>query len=382
MLPIERMTHINQMRFEQMRIKGFQKGDLDDCYLDGIIIKDLPNNFKITDSRFLECRLQEMALDSLNMASVEKYVITCDTGVFKVKKDHNNDECGHGTLCSSVIFKECSNIDLVSVKIFEDGSQTNILYLEEALKFLLEVNVDIINLSISIENNQDTRGVKFLCNQLSSQGKIIVSSVENGKSHSKPADFNSVIGVRGVTLNSKKYWFNSKNKRCIADNLPYLHYKGNGQYEMFGLSNSYSAAMMAGKIAKIISSGVYSNVNEKYKAVEQAAENRFWNRWSIKNSIAFPEFKNTKMIYQRVRLHELINILEEFFCIADQELFFKYSLFSSKIGKDLSFCFELCIYLEQYYNFSFDRYEKLSKYDFASIYSLYTVLERELKWET
>ena len=62
---MEEKKKINQVRFEELRSKGFPKGCLDHCYLDGIIIEKLPEEFQISHSRLSECWIQKFSADSL-----------------------------------------------------------------------------------------------------------------------------------------------------------------------------------------------------------------------------------------------------------------------------------------------------------------------------
>ena len=64
---MEEKKKINQVRFEELRSKGFPKGCLDHCYLDGIIIEKLPEEFQISHSRLSECWIQKFSADSLQI---------------------------------------------------------------------------------------------------------------------------------------------------------------------------------------------------------------------------------------------------------------------------------------------------------------------------
>lgn len=324
-----------------------------------------------------------LTLDKFNplkKENISRYAVVKQFDKYVIEKDCCDDKCGHGTLCASTIYKECRNIELVVIKIFEATLKTTVAHLETALEFLLEIDIDIINLSVSIDRDSGVKQIKKLCKKLHEQGKILVSSVENGRKHSKPSDFNTVLGVRGITFaEPKEYWFNHAVKSCIVDDLPYLHYKGNGKYEMFGLNNSYAAAKMSGRIAQILSESAESYGETSMDKIEKLAKKKYWNECIIKKSMVYPVFKNDR-IYKEAFFTELINVLKQFFNISEDALLLKYSLFSSKIGKDLSFCFDLCIFLERYYHFEFSKYEDISKFDLVSVYSVYSLLERELGW--
>lgn len=66
---MEEKKKINQVRFEELRSKGFPKGCLDQCYLDGIIIEKLPEEFQISHSRLSECWIQKFSADSLKLSN-------------------------------------------------------------------------------------------------------------------------------------------------------------------------------------------------------------------------------------------------------------------------------------------------------------------------
>lgn len=68
---------INQVRFKELRSKGFSKGCLDYCYLDGIIIEKLPEEFQIFHSRLFECWIQKFSADSLKLSNcvVADYIL-------------------------------------------------------------------------------------------------------------------------------------------------------------------------------------------------------------------------------------------------------------------------------------------------------------------
>ena len=292
------------------------------------------------------------------------------------------DKCGHGTLCASVIKKESSNIEFFIVKIFDEYLNTNIQALEKALEYLLDIDVNIINMSISILQNKNLKHVKKLCNLLHKQDKIIVASVTNGKLQSKPSTFRSVIGVKNCILKYENSFCFSKYKRVnsVVDSLPYLHFKGNGVYEFFGMSNSYAAAKMTGIIANILSNNPEFSYNDVLKSLQLQSIHRFWNIFTLKKEQRYPSFKAETKIYKKKYLNELEKMLADFFNLSDSKKLYTYSLYSQKIGGNMLFGHELIKYLETKYYFRFPDYTSISRYDLISIYSVYNLLEEQLKW--
>lgn len=131
-----------------------------------------------------------------------------------VKDDKINDENGHGTLSASVIYKECPNAFVHIIKIFEDNLEADIEILEVALEHILDIPIDIVNLSLAFPPNNRSKKLNEICKKIHKQGKVIISSVFNGKYISQPASFKSVIGVRGMLLNDENtILFNSKKEQ-------------------------------------------------------------------------------------------------------------------------------------------------------------------------
>ena len=58
---------INQTRFENLALNGFPEGCLSNAYVDGVIITRLPQNIKVENTRFYECRFRDLFLDKLDL---------------------------------------------------------------------------------------------------------------------------------------------------------------------------------------------------------------------------------------------------------------------------------------------------------------------------
>lgn len=172
----------------------------------------------------------------------------------KIKYDKNYmDDNGHGTACASTIYRECKDIELSIIKVLDNSGKSNILAIEEALRYLLNENVDIINMSFSIPKVIDSDLYK-LCRQLQLRNKILVASCDNEQKVSFPSSFETVIGVKGVKLNHiNQIQFNAKEKiQCIVDNTPSVSITLHNRYQMRSQNNSLATAKMTGIIANLI----------------------------------------------------------------------------------------------------------------------------------
>lgn len=164
------------------------------------------------------------------------------------------DVLGHGTYCLQTIRHISSGSEFIVIKILDDNGLTCDDVLIEALRRLLYLDVDIINLSLSVtDSSYNSNELKNICDQLYTQGKIIVAAVQNGTNSSVPASYDSVIGVSGILAdkpNLIKIFLNNKID-IGADCLPILVKKDQKQWDYFS-GNSKSTCVVTGFLANIL----------------------------------------------------------------------------------------------------------------------------------
>lgn len=128
------------------------------------------------------------------------YSIKKNENSFYKDPDDIEDELGHGTAIAGILNSAVPNIELIIIKIFYNGefeTDEDILYY--AMEQALTEPCDIILLSLGI-SSMDTFNIKRfndLCDRANSNGKVIISALDNEGSISYPACFPSVIGVDG-----------------------------------------------------------------------------------------------------------------------------------------------------------------------------------------
>ncbi len=174
----------------------------------------------------------------------------------------NYDKCGHGTACGLIIKQIDSNNELISIPLLDANGYASSKDLESVLKFCLNLKCDIINLSLSVLDD-NTGDIEVICNLLHEQGKVIVSSVINRKEESFPANLQNVVGVRGgIFQHNNEFWYNADKKIQIIANMspifttPQLH-----RYLIFS-GNSKATAVVSGLLGHMIKMN-------KYKKIEQ-----------------------------------------------------------------------------------------------------------------
>ncbi len=162
------------------------------------------------------------------------------------------DEHGHGTHCAELIYSINSNVDFYIVKILDGNVKSTNEQLVRALKYLLEINVKIINLSLSMIQESRKQELYDVCQQLKNQGKIIVASLKNNYDKSYPGIFNNVIGVKGENKEKKYlYCYNAHNPiQCICDGTPIIFKGINQRYSLF-TGNSKATALFTGILSSM-----------------------------------------------------------------------------------------------------------------------------------
>lgn len=168
------------------------------------------------------------------------------------RSDLYEDECGHGTNCAYIISKYCKDAILYIIKIIDATKGCNSVLLLNALEHLEKVKVDIINISLSVWGEDYKEEISQSMYRLKKQGKIIVSSVCNGKDISFPAEDGSCIGVRGKNFIDNVYCYNQKKQIQVLTNLSPEWAMGMKQnWNWFG-GNSKAAAYISAVFGSIL----------------------------------------------------------------------------------------------------------------------------------
>ncbi len=310
---------------------------------------------------------------------IEAYEIVEEEGNL-VLRAGGEDLNGHGSLCISTIYKECAQVEIISIKIFDKKLKTSIEYLEYALKCLLYRDVRIINLSLAITEKTDTSQLLVLCKKLEEQGKIIIAAVENGKHSSEPANYKQIIGVQGENIKDDMWELRFGNLNFIKQSIPYLHLNHNHTFQMFGNCNSSAAAMITGIVARMMLEQTAITKKDIIKKLKGMSVKKFNFEKNFSVNRLHPCFKDKSIDYNEDRLIKIENALGKFFDIKDTKIFYSYALYSSKIGgRNLDY-FTLIQCFEKEFDFNIENYRMVSKYDCTSIYSIYKFLMGEMGW--
>ncbi|AKG34958.1 S8 family serine peptidase [Paenibacillus durus] len=300
-------------------------------------------------------------------------------GGINFNTDSESDECytdrnGHGTLCASVIKRIVPDAKIYVVKILNENAATHSKILIKALRHLLTQNVRVINLSIATTNIKYVDELREICKLLQDQGKILICSLQNRRMSSFPADFDTVIGVRGAAFEAPDdYWLNFKYRiNCIANATPILVQGLNGKWEMFG-GNSKATAVFSGVVLKKLALEPYLQNDQLFNRLEGSAMRSAWEEESDKNLMDFkerdlisPHFTYPDNVTERMKniLAETLELSEEL-----KPLLYQYKLFHPDFELTPQKCLLILKEIEAQFGVHLC-YEEMTYYNFQSIYSL------------
>lgn len=161
------------------------------------------------------------------------------------------DDNGHGTKTFQIIKQYgSSNNKYYIIKILDKNNETTVEILICALKYLLDLDIDIIHLSLAIVE-QEFEGkaeLSQVCKELAKKNKILVCAQQNKTNiPSYPAALNSVLGVDSIysTIDDEIWYDAQKIIQCYSNAVPKLVKGLNDRYVFFG-GTSKSAAVVTG----------------------------------------------------------------------------------------------------------------------------------------
>lgn len=206
----------------------------------------------------------------INLEQNEKKYIKCElnfTGGHNIL-DGAKDDNGHGTACTKLILENNDTARIYAFKVLNSNNVGNLGNLVRALRYLVDIDIDIVNMSLDFVHSQYANDIKILCKELANQGKILISAADNRKIKAYPAAFKSVIGVGGYNFGNNKVFvfYPDKEIQILADNNPIvLEWKDRTTTILGGTSKA--TAIITNIISKYLQmdgrENVFKNLMEK-----------------------------------------------------------------------------------------------------------------------
>lgn len=172
--------------------------------------------------------------------------IRCEEGIFR-------DDLGHGTAVTAVIRHVAPGARIYAIKIFSGSLRATVDVLEAAIRYALDANARVINLSLGIGQDVTSLPVGSLCRYAAEKGVIVVASARNGAGRSGfPALLPEVIGVAadGRLGERSLRYSEGGDFECRASGWP-RDLPGVPRERNFR-GNSFAAARVSGTIACLV----------------------------------------------------------------------------------------------------------------------------------
>lgn len=161
------------------------------------------------------------------------------------------DSLNHGDAVAQLIGKS-ENVQFFSVKVFFDELYTSSNVLIEAIKWCVELHMDVINISLGLnpEDEEERRKIELVCADAIKQGVIIVAAFDS--QYCLPA---SIDGVLGVEMNNQlqigQYKSNAEGRFFVNGEYTYISREKHGAYGLVG--SSFSCARFTRMVISAIS---------------------------------------------------------------------------------------------------------------------------------
>jgi subtilisin family serine protease len=177
--------------------------------------------------------------------------------------EDDNDQNGHGTSCSELILRIAPDSELYPIKVFGEEIETSIDIIVEGIKWGIQYNMKILNLSLGTILPAALAPLYNICEIARRKGMIIISSKSNTEEWSYPAIFENAIGVElGTFENIFDFEFKIEEAiECKAKGFynDLLMLKG---YRVPSGGNSCATPVITGLIALIIEKNPTYNLDD------------------------------------------------------------------------------------------------------------------------
>lgn len=221
------------------------------------------------------------------------------------------DDNGHGTSCAYTIWKTCPSCDFVIIKVLDANNSSYPELIINALDFLTTIDVDILNLSLSLYSDIYDQYIKEIIDKLRSQNKIIITSADNNKLKvNRLSLFDHVTTIEGAPfISPAEYGYNFMQNQGIGNNIPIITPMLQ-DYRIFS-GNSKATAIFTGVLGNMLT----HNPDREFlfHHLYEATSLKAWTLTDVKNvytnlkshivSTINPQMytKTHHMIYQTIR---------------------------------------------------------------------------------
>jgi subtilisin len=180
--------------------------------------------------------------------------VAIDGDEVTVAEDEAGDLCGHGTACAGIVRSLAPDCELSSVRVLGAGYTGSGPALLEGLRWAVEQDFDVINMSLSTTKRQFAGLLHDLADSAYFRRTMLVASAHNMPVESYPWRFSSVISVGShEEADPRRFYYNPRPPveffaRGVDVEVAWL---GGGTMRCTG--NSFATPHMTGLCALVLS---------------------------------------------------------------------------------------------------------------------------------
>ena len=290
-------------------------------------------------------------------------------------KEGKYDYCGHGTGCFLTIASYINKkVEYIIVKVLNRNGCTDLLTLKKALQDLLNDEIDIICMALSINESvsaMQSQVINWLCEKLYAKGTYIVVAYKNGSKNSWPASLKCVIGVQGALFQScNEIWADIIKNNVVADCAPFFFKDINGKFSFLS-GNSKACGVTTAYIANKILLG-----KRKIEEFMEDATKTEWTEEEVNLEIGTFLHKNKRL--KKVINEDKFRNLKEV-CESKLDSYLSQEFYEEKISIDDQYyyrvkcCDEILSTIEKFCNIRIVE-GTITVNTFCNIYELYDSL--------
>lgn len=188
------------------------------------------------------------------MPTVEnRFSIVQKGEVYEIEESEAEDNVGHGTAITDIIYQQNQAIQLSIFKITTEAEEIQCEHLCMVLEYILEnLTVDLINISAGVTYIDYYERFASVCNALKQKGVYIVAAFDNDGAISYPAEFPTVLGVDLSEQPMKKMDVFEVKNSCVNFLLPSKFYRTvwNDGTRTVLKGTSFACAELTGRLSK------------------------------------------------------------------------------------------------------------------------------------
>lgn len=179
------------------------------------------------------------------------------------QSEQKSSRISHGTVVCQMISQYGKFDEIYLVEVLDETESGTIENLETALRWCLNQEIDMINLSIGSIEEDNFPVLKELCQKLYEQGKIIIAAENNNDIYSAPSIFDEVVSVKRIKLRHILI-YDCKKNRIFISGKKWLRFH-NESYTRTQNSNSYACAFASCVISRKDKNRIYDSSKWRYK---------------------------------------------------------------------------------------------------------------------